>query len=132
MCSTVIGNVYALETDQKSYASTKYNPAEIKITGELNNYQLGKHFFLELTTPDNFSKKYDVRVTSKGDYSLIIRAEPDWINGVYTITANYDGTEITKTSFEIKPLDDFRTTITTKPIQEPKIEHKIQIFFLNV
>lgn len=115
-------SVYAFETDQKSYISSKYNPAEIKITGVIDNYQIGKRYYVELITPDNLSEEYDVRVTNKGDFSLIIKAEPDWLVGTYTIIANYDGTEITKNSFEIKSPDDFRTSIVTKPVTEPKKE----------
>ncbi len=105
-------NVYALETNPQNIDLSTTNPAELVITGEIDQFQGSTRLVLTIVSPDNSQTEYDVRIVESGPFSKSIIITEDWKSGNYTVYGKYGDVDLGKVNFIIEePYDPRKATV---------------------
>jgi len=100
-----------LQINDNRFTISKYNPAEVILSGEVTAYSKGTPVLLQLIFPDGSVVEQKILVSSAKNFGVTFFLDENYPTGSYTITAQYDSIDFTPISFQAVAEED--TTITS-------------------
>jgi hypothetical protein len=79
-----------------------YSTSQIHVTGKVENYRSGTYVTLEMQRPDGISVELQGVVTSKGLFTVPIIIDAKSPQGLYTVRAVYQNSEVGTASFTVR------------------------------
>ena len=119
-------SVGTLQLNSGNFAVSKYKPAELIVSGQINNPLQGVPLILKIIKPDKTSEEQNILVTKDGNFRAPMKIEGTWPAGNYQISAKYGTQDLGYVSFQVN-MDDAKTATpatqkqTTTTSQSTKI-----------
>src|SRR3989344_4070577 len=119
-------SVGTLQINSGNFAASKYKPAELIVSGQINNPLQGVPLILKIIKPDKTSEEQNILVTKDGNFRAPMKIEGTWPAGNYQISAKYGTQDLGYVSFQVN-MDDAKTATpatqkqTTTTSQSTKI-----------
>lgn len=107
-------SVGTLQLNSGNFAVSKYKPAELIVSGQINNPLQGVPLILKIIKPDKTSEEQNILVTKDGNFRAPIKIEGTWPAGSYQISAKYGTQNLGTVSFQVNTGDAKTTTPTTQ------------------
>ena len=100
-----------LQINADRFTISKYNPAEVILSGLVSAYTKGTPVWLQLIFPDGSVLEQKILVSSAKNFGISIFLDDTYPTGSYTITAQYNSIDFTPISFQAVAEKD--TTVTS-------------------
>ncbi|MBI2582395.1 hypothetical protein HYV87_04700, partial [Candidatus Woesearchaeota archaeon] len=107
-------NVGTLQINSGHFTASKYLPAELIVSGEINNYLQGVPLTITIVKPDKTSEEQNILVTKDGNFRAPIKIEGTWPAGSYQLSAKYGTQDLGTVSFSV----NMGSGATTPSIQQ--------------
>ena len=125
-------SVGTLQLNSGNFAVSKYKPAELIVSGQINNPLQGVPLILKIIKPDKTSEEQNILVTKDGNFRAPMKIEGTWPAGNYQISAKYGTQDLGSVSFKINmgdaktatPATQKQTTTTSQSTKILSYENK--------
>lgn len=107
-------SVGLLQINSGNFAVSKYKPAELIVSGQINNPLQGVPLTLKITKPDKTTEEQNILVTKDGKFRAPVKLDGNWPAGSYRILAKYGSADLGTVSFQINTGDATTTKSTTQ------------------
>ena len=107
-------SVGLLQINSGNFAVSKYKPAELIVSGQINNPLQGVPLTLKITKPDKTTEEQNILVTKDGKFKAPVKLDGNWPAGSYRILAKYGSADLGTVSFQINAGDAKTTKSTTQ------------------
>jgi len=107
-------SVGLLQINSGNFAASKYKPAELLVSGQINNPLQGVPLILKIIKPDKTSEEQNILVTKDGNFRAPIKIECSWPAGSYQLSAKYGTQDLGTVSFQVNMGDAKTTTPATQ------------------
>jgi len=94
-------SVGTLQINSGYFTASKYKPAELLVSGEINNYLQGVPLTLKIIKPDKTSEEQSTLVTKDGTFRVPIKIDDSWPTGSYQLSASYGTQNLGSVSFKV-------------------------------
>jgi len=94
-------SVGTLQINSGYFTASKYSPAELIVSGEINNYLQGVPLTIQITKPDKTTEEQNILVTKNGAFRAPIKIEGSWPAGSYQLLAKYGTQDLGAVSFSV-------------------------------
>ena len=100
-----------LRINDYRFTISKYNPAEVILSGEVTAYNKGTPVLLQLIFPDGSVVEQKILVSSDKNFGVTIFLDDTYPTGSYTITAQYNSIDFVPISFQAVAEDDTEPSV---------------------
>ena len=125
-------SVGTLQINSGYFTASKYKPAELIVSGQINNPLQGVPLIIKITKPDKSSDEQNILVTKDGAFRAPIKIEGTWPAGSYQLSAKYGTQDLGAVSFQVNmgdaktatPATQKQTTTTSQSTKILSYENK--------
>ncbi|MEX0657061.1 MAG: hypothetical protein WD154_05905 [Nitrosopumilaceae archaeon] len=114
-------SVGTLQINSGQFAVSKYSPAELIVSGQINNYLQGVPLTITIVKPDKTGDEQKILVTRDGNFRAPIKIDGTWPAGSYQLSAKYGTQDLGTVSFQVNMGGATTPASTPPPTQTTKI-----------
>ena len=116
-------SVGTLQINSGYFTASKYKPAELIVSGQINNPLQGVPLIIKITKPDKSSDEQNILVTKDGAFRAPIKIEGTWPAGSYQLSAKYGTQDLGAVSFQVN-MGSAPTPVPTQTTKYLSYENK--------
>ena len=130
--STIVkSSVGLLQINSGNFAVSKYKPAELIVSGQINNPLQGVPLTLKIIKPDKTTTEQNILVTKDGKFKTPVKLDENWPAGSYRIIAKYGSADLGEVSFQVNTGDAKATTTQQQTKQQTTSQSKKYLTYEN-